>query len=418
MKLAGIKPWWFVVIAVTIFAGCHGGGGSSVPPLAPGNPGAPGIPRNPMSVAADPVPTITPATTCTKTRDSNNNDNGPNYVCFVQGGATSNQMTLGPVHPDTWNTCSAGTYSFIPISGGVQPPTALPSPTVSYDPAQSTAGNCTTKEDSTTITVTFPSPLPQGKWAAPWVVREEFQFYAGGQWYGDHKDIGQVWLHPGLRIIDNDNSGSEIQNSTWERVVGQRVNISADHPYDDETVSSCNWAVPNGITPYAVGSYGSLTGSTPPSTMPSPSPMPTTAATSLTYYWVQSFDATQQNVTCSVSNSSGNGEGGPALPATQISAILNPYVVAPTINTLSATFGTIHQGQWDPNFPSAEQVSIGTLMNQPSSLGLRSTYTVTMPSHYGGTWGPNQTVTATTIVSPQPSPPPTDTGGAVWLDEL
>lgn len=73
------------------------------------------------------------------------------------------------------------------------------------------------------------------------------------------------------------------------------------------------------------------------------------------------LDATQMNVTCSVSNSDTLGEGGVLNPI-QVSAVVNPYVVAPT-QSISATLGSINLGDYGDG---SLQISLGTQLNMPS----------------------------------------------------
>ncbi len=407
---ARTRVLWILLAAATIIAGCHGGGGSGLPPAPAGGPNVPKEPRHSNAQAAYPVPTISPETICELTT-AGDSQNTQKYACFLQGGVASSPLPVGGTVPlRSSYSCNAGTYVFEEESGGADPPSPLPSPNVTFNPAQSTPGPCS-KTDSTTLTFTFPSPLPLGGYAVKFKVEEDYTYTAFGGTYTGQTTIAEFFLHGGLRIKDVDAS-QEIQNSTWERSVGQGVNLQALAPTDQETLGPCSWQVPNAVSPYAVGSYASYSGSTPPAVVPSPSPVPSlTNVSQFQLYWVQPFDATQMNVTCTVSNANFTSTEGGVLNPIQLSALVNPYVVAPT-QSISATFGSINLGEYGDGL----RISLGTQMNPPSSFGLQSTYNVTMPTDYGGYFGANQLVNFTSSENPVPSPTPPNTGNAFQLD--
>jgi hypothetical protein len=286
----------------------------------------------------------------------------------------------------------------------------LPPPDVTFSPSQSPTEPCNTN-DSTSVQFEYSVPLT-GRRAIHYYVMQHFYFCAGGNCsYDDTRNIGELWIHPGLHIVDADASSSEIESSSWERSIGQRVNVQASTPFDNDVLSACSWNVPNGAAPYAVGGYGQYAGN--PSSMVSPSPMPSLSNAGLTFYWTQPFDASQMNVTCTATNSGGIGDGGPL--TMEISAVLNPNVVAPTFS-ISSAFGAIHHGDYSGTVPGSEEVSFGTQAAMPDSLGMQATFSVTAPSDYGGSFGPNQTDNGITVVSPAPSVSPSTTNGQNYLD--
>lgn len=402
---------WLGLAISTLIAGCHGAGtaGSSLePPLAA---------RRTQDQVVNPVPAVTPVTACQQTDTGGANDT-PKYSCFLEPNvAPTAPLNAGPTEvfsqQPNWN-CTAGSFSLVYQNDSVNPQPSLPPPqNVRFFPTQSDPGLCS-KKDSTTVTFTFPSPLPAGQWAVHYAVMDNFSDCDGINCANTNTDILDIWLHPSLLIRDIDANHDEIENQEWTRVVGQRVNLEVLQPYAWDDISGCNWQVPNGVAPNAVGGYGAL-GPTIPSVLAAPSPMPTLAnVTQIQFYWVRPFDPSQLNLTCTVSNSHGWGDGNVHVAPMQISAFINSSVVAPTAS-VSTTFGSIHQGPYQFGPGEDEEISLGTQLDMPSSLGLQSAYSVTMPSQYGGEFGPNQTIKFSTTVSPDPSATP-GTGGNVELD--
>lgn len=404
-----LTPIFLAFVALAV--GCSGGEIHPTPSVGP--PGR--IPMVSVSMA--------PTTACgaSVTPDPSDGLKRAAFGCFIVGNSASPSLSVRYVRmwsPPPWPsvTCTGGTFSINYAAGGVEPSPMLPSPTASFNPSTTQGGSgpngttaCDTV-DSTSVMFSFPSPIPSGHWTVNYHITETYTVCnsVGQGCTPNTSDLGDLYIHPGLRITDSDQNGAELQNTLWSRVVGQGVYLNAGVPWDDDSLSGCNWGVPYTYTNYVVGSYGSYSGSTPPTVMLSPSPMPAVSNTSsVHFFWFKSFNSAQLNVTCMVSNPSGFEDGGPLAPV-QLVAVTNVHTVSPTF-TLSDTFAPLNLGPFQAAPNNETQISLGTELNLPSSAGLQSTYKITAPAGYGGNFAPNQTVewlrsvTPTTLATPETS---------------
>jgi hypothetical protein len=402
---------WIMLVVSAFVAGCNGGGHATIPhamlehsaivPLA--NPTI----AAPQTICQKTVPFVSPSPDGT-------GGVRPAWGCFMQGGSVSGPMDVAwQTNPANF-TCHAGTYSLVHVTqGAVDPVPSLPPPTVTFLPGSSVDGQCH-KIDSTTITLSVPSPLPTGEWEARYQVTESYQMcQPSAPCQNLTQNLGDIWLHYGLSITDLDNNSQQIENTHWTRIIGQRANLAARSPWNSVSLGPCTWGVP--YTDYAVISYGPYSGAPPPSIVASPSPFPssTPVGTAMVpYYWFRSFGNFQLNVTCSASNTTNTFDGGNL--ATQLSAIVTVNAVSPTA-VVTTTFANVQVGPFaDPTAPP--QISLGTEINPPATVGLQAAYSVTAPASYGGYFGPNQLVKFAGTINPTPTSTPENSGGAYILD--
>ena len=218
---------------------------------------------------------------------------------------------------------------------------------------------------------------------------------------------------PIAQITDEDlskivSATSPPQSPTpWVVGVHKTVMVAAtggtDGPY---TTKMLQWQLPTGIA--ANYSFGT----SPPQVAPSPVPSSAAQQAKLAYYWISGNNTTPQNFQAQMELTSTNEE---AVPVAYVSYL----VETPTSISVTDPLNPVVIGPFYPNpGPSPTPfLSMGTLINVPTSAGIFVTLKATMPSISQGSGyiGLSQIVTAGSTL---PTAPPFADGCAIQDNAL